>query len=159
MCVNKVLPTDQDGLRAPCRCSKDIPNAHRPEIVLRRALDAIAPNGSVRTLEALAAVLARREREPQPLQPSETAASRAASSQPFYRTESSRAPCSPARDSKLKVDEAVRQRISKRALRGALKDPTDGATHFHAVGSTPPWAAGRNPCAIIGDFFFYKVVD
>ena len=46
-------------------------------------------------------------------------------------------------------------RIARRAIRGALTDPTGGATHYHAEGVKPWWAAGRSPCARIGGHLFY----
>jgi len=50
-------------------------------------------------------------------------------------------------------------RIARRAVAGALADPTDGATHYHAVGRTPLWAVGREPSAVIGGHAFYNDVE
>ncbi len=50
-------------------------------------------------------------------------------------------------------------RIARRAAAGALQDPTDGATHYHARGAAPPWAAGRAPSAVIGNHLFYNNVE
>lgn len=50
-------------------------------------------------------------------------------------------------------------RIARRALAGTLKDPTDGATHYHAKPVTPPWASGRKPCAEIGNHKFYNTIE
>ena len=38
-------------------------------------------------------------------------------------------------------------------------DPSNGATHFENVRAfgTPAWAAGRNPCAVIGSHTFWKL--
>lgn len=41
-------------------------------------------------------------------------------------------------------------------LGGFVKDPTGGATHYHAEGSNPAWKDGREPCATIGKHIFYK---
>lgn len=50
-------------------------------------------------------------------------------------------------------------RIARRALAGTLKDPTEGATHYHAKGMTPPWAKDRKPSAGIGRHRFYNDVE
>lgn len=50
-------------------------------------------------------------------------------------------------------------RIARRAIAGVLGDPTDGATHYHADGSAPLWAAGRQPSAVIGRHSFYNDVE
>jgi spore germination cell wall hydrolase CwlJ-like protein len=54
---------------------------------------------------------------------------------------------------------AICVRIARRAVAGALADPTDGATHYHAEGLAPPWAAGREPAAVIGRHKFYNDVE
>jgi N-acetylmuramoyl-L-alanine amidase len=46
-------------------------------------------------------------------------------------------------------------RIAKRAIAGALHDPTQGAVRFHEIGSRPAWAVGLNPTTWIGSFLFY----
>ncbi len=50
-------------------------------------------------------------------------------------------------------------RIARRALAGTLKDPTVGATHYHAKGQTPPWARDKTPAADIGNHRFYNNVE
>jgi len=50
-------------------------------------------------------------------------------------------------------------RIARRAVAGALADPTDGATHYHALGRPPLWAVGREPSAVIGRHRFYNDVE
>lgn len=50
-------------------------------------------------------------------------------------------------------------RIARRALAGTLKDPTDGATHYHAGGIFPPWARGRMYTAEFGNHQFYNNVE
>lgn len=50
-------------------------------------------------------------------------------------------------------------RIARRAIAGTLKDPTNGATHYHADGVCPPWSAGRAPSAEIGRHRFYNNVE
>ena len=46
-------------------------------------------------------------------------------------------------------------RIAKRAVSGALKDPTGGAVRCHELGSSPAWATGLNPSTWIGSYLFY----
>ena len=50
-------------------------------------------------------------------------------------------------------------RIARRAVMAALEDPTQGATHYHAKGATPPWTTGRTPSAAIGNHLFYNDVE
>ncbi|MDV7341732.1 cell wall hydrolase [Terasakiella sp. A23] len=47
-------------------------------------------------------------------------------------------------------------RIARRAVFGALKDPTKGATHYHRTGLLPAWARNQIPCAEVGHHVFYK---
>jgi hypothetical protein len=47
-------------------------------------------------------------------------------------------------------------RIARRAVRGALQDPTDGATHYHHEDMLPWWAKGRSPTRTIGRHVFYR---
>lgn len=48
-------------------------------------------------------------------------------------------------------------RIARRAISFTLDDPTAGATHYHAAGITPPWAAQAKPCAVLGRHIFYRL--
>ena len=50
-------------------------------------------------------------------------------------------------------------RIARRAIAGALDDPTQGATHYHTRFSFPPWARDRLPTAEIGGLLFYNDVE
>ena len=50
-------------------------------------------------------------------------------------------------------------RIARRAVIGALKDKTKGATHYHADYVSPYWARGEEPTIIIGRHIFYKLVE
>ena len=43
-------------------------------------------------------------------------------------------------------------------LAGDMKDPTGGATHYHAEGISPTWAVGQTPSAKIGRHVFYNTV-
>lgn len=38
-------------------------------------------------------------------------------------------------------------------------DPIKGATHYHADTVAPGWAAGTEPCAVIGRHRFYKSIN
>ena len=51
------------------------------------------------------------------------------------------------------------QRVARRALLGFLKDPTRGATHYHARHVSPSWIKGQKPCAVIGRHIFYKLQE
>ncbi|MDR7269234.1 hypothetical protein J2X20_001863 [Pelomonas saccharophila] len=46
-------------------------------------------------------------------------------------------------------------------LQGTLQDITQGARHYFAVTlrKPPAWAAGKSPCAVIGDHLFFNDVD
>jgi hypothetical protein len=46
-------------------------------------------------------------------------------------------------------------RIARRAVSGALQDPTGGALRFHEIGARPSWAYGLNPCSWVGSYLFY----
>lgn len=52
---------------------------------------------------------------------------------------------------------ATAKRVARRALLGFLKDPTNGATHYHARHTSPFWAKGQKPCAVIGRHIFYRL--
>lgn len=48
--------------------------------------------------------------------------------------------------------------IAEEAVSGKLQDVTGGATHYHTKQIKPAWAAGKAPCATIGNHLFYKGV-
>lgn len=50
-------------------------------------------------------------------------------------------------------------RIARRAVAGALKDNTRGATHYHADYVSPYWAKGQAPRVTIGRHIFYRLID
>ncbi|NCO02714.1 MAG: cell wall hydrolase [Alphaproteobacteria bacterium] len=50
-------------------------------------------------------------------------------------------------------------RIARRAVIGALRDNTNGATHYHADYVSPYWAKGGQPVKTIGAHIFYKLVE
>lgn len=51
------------------------------------------------------------------------------------------------------------RRVARRALGGALADPTGGATRYHAKGEFPRWARDRRVSAFIRRRHFYAGVD
>jgi len=50
-------------------------------------------------------------------------------------------------------------RIARRAAAGALDDPTNNATHYHAKKINPPWARGKAPSAVVGRHLFYATIE
>jgi spore germination cell wall hydrolase CwlJ-like protein len=67
----------------------------------------------------------------------------------------------PNRTKALAVDEsdpmfARAMILEDAALRGTLVDNTGGATHYHAVGVLPRWAASMRRVARIGGHIFYR---
>jgi Cell Wall Hydrolase len=50
----------------------------------------------------------------------------------------------------------VCRRIARRALRGSLADPTQGANAFHRIEESPPWARALLPIAMYGPYLFYR---
>jgi hypothetical protein len=50
----------------------------------------------------------------------------------------------------------VCRRIARRALRGSLADPTEGANAFHRIEASPPWARELLPIAMYGPYLFYR---
>lgn len=50
-------------------------------------------------------------------------------------------------------------RIARRAVGGALADPTNGATHYHHISASPPWSRARAPIAEIGRHLFYSGIE
>ena len=49
--------------------------------------------------------------------------------------------------------------IAKEAVDGKLLDFLAGATHYHAIGTRPAWAEGKQPSFKIGRHYFYNGVD
>lgn len=54
---------------------------------------------------------------------------------------------------------ATSVRIARRAVIGALKDKTNGATHYHADYVKPYWSRGEKPVKVISRHIFYKLVE
>lgn len=49
-------------------------------------------------------------------------------------------------------------RLARRAISGGLEELTGGATHYHAAGTSPYWAKGEKPSAVIGNHIFYRII-
>lgn len=54
---------------------------------------------------------------------------------------------------------ATALRLARRAVVGALEDPTKGATHYHAAGISPYWAKNEKPTEVIGSHIFYRIME
>jgi spore germination cell wall hydrolase CwlJ-like protein len=54
---------------------------------------------------------------------------------------------------------ATALRIARRAVINALRDNTQGATHYHADYVSPYWARGEVPVCSIGRHIFYRLVE
>lgn len=54
---------------------------------------------------------------------------------------------------------AICRRIAARAIAGLLPDPTEAATHYHALDHLPRWAVGRVATAELGGLAFYRLID
>jgi hypothetical protein len=50
-------------------------------------------------------------------------------------------------------------RIASRAIRGALIDPTYGATYYCRLGESPGWMSHCTPTIILGDRKFYRILE
>ena len=51
---------------------------------------------------------------------------------------------------------AAARTLAAGALIGLGDDPTAGATHYHAAGAAPEWAAEQRPTAVINGVIFYQ---
>jgi hypothetical protein len=75
-----------------------------------------------------------------------------------------RHPCHPAHArfaAPIEGDPALTlcRRVARRAMRGALPDPTCGARLWHDACALPRWAIGRVPSASLGGLCFYAEAD
>ena len=123
------------------------PAVHEREEALTFALLDLAGDESVRVVEALAAALVNDLHI-----------------RPDNALENWSRPSAPARG--LCEDErsvpgferrlGVCRRIARRALRGSLADPTEGANAFHRIEASPPWARELLPIAMYGPYLFYR---
>lgn len=102
----------------------------------------VAGDESVRTIEAVAATLARRATAG-PSGASEACAPGLAEDPPAWRDE--------------RAD--LCRRIARRAVRGCLDHLIGGATAFHRIDADPEWARPLLPVAVFGSFLFYRIPD
>jgi N-acetylmuramoyl-L-alanine amidase len=100
---------------------------------------------SVRVLEALAATLVNRARQPQP----DCDLALREPPPPWFHD----AAMVSAPGDRLQLC----RRIARRALRGSLADPTLGASAFHRLEDNPAWARDLLPVASFGSFLFYEL--
>lgn len=47
--------------------------------------------------------------------------------------------------------------IAQQVLSGLWPDPTNGATHYHTIQSSPYWSKGVKPLVTIGNHVFYRL--
>lgn len=123
---------------------------------LARTLWGEARGEGLRGMEAVAAVIMNRVRDPRrwgktasqvSLQPKQFSAWNARD---------------PNRPLMLRVSKSNKQfaqalEIAERALAGNLEDPTGGANHFHTHRVHPVWSRGKTPTAVIGNHRFFRL--
>lgn len=63
-------------------------------------------------------------------------------------------------DTFLKTDTVYQicHRIAVRAIKGLLKDNTNGGTCYHTIQTHPKWAYASVPCAQVGPLLFYDII-
>jgi len=123
------------------------PADHGREEMLTFALLDLAADESVRVVEALAAALVNDLRV-RPDDALESWAMPAAPGPGLCEDDRS----APGLERRL----GVCRRIARRALRGSLADPTEGANAFHRIEASPPWARELLPIAMYGPYLFYR---
>lgn len=53
---------------------------------------------------------------------------------------------------------ALENGVVKPVMAGVILDPTEGASHYFRIGTTPPkWVNGRQPTVGIGNHAFYRI--
>jgi len=123
------------------------PADHEREELLTFALLDLAGDESVRVVEALAAALVN----DLGVRPDDALESWAMPAAPVPGLcENGRS--APGFERRL----GVCRRIARRALRGSLADPTEGANAFHRIEASPPWARELLPIAMYGPYLFYR---
>jgi hypothetical protein len=108
---------------------------------------ALARDQSVRTVEALAAVLTNQEDDGALSQDDASAirpGSEASAWQEAARTEPN-------------GNLSLCRRVARRAVRRSLVDPTGGANAFHRIEVSPGWSKRSLPVASFGSFLFYRL--
>lgn len=141
---------------AEADCRRETFGSGDAAVLLALFLSSAAGDESVRTREALAAVVANQVRR---LQRQHDAAATGCEPQPvaaLFVECLGRLAREPA--ASLRTDDAIFAsclRIARRAVAGALHDPTGGAVRFHRLGAPPKGASGTNLGLLIGPFLFY----
>lgn len=104
---------------------------------LARLLAAIVPDGNIRAMEGVACVLARADAvlADAMLERDRKACRLPLPASPGYR---------------------MAERTARRALAGAIADPTRGADRFHRLGDLPDWARHATPTVQLGAIVFYR---
>lgn len=150
----------ETAFTAPDR-SVNPPPAHQPAAPhgtaerLARLLQRLAERDSVRAIEGVAASLCNRAE--QLARPDAAGARRFASrSEALAGLLDDRGAGTGGPDIAADPCFAMCLRVARRAIAGALTDPTGGATSCHPVEHTPRWAQDRAPIACIGRFLFYR---
>lgn len=141
---------------APCRRAAGVGVAE----LFARFLLATAEGQPVRAVEAVAAVVVNQVRteaaaaEPGGNAGLDEAAKDAARDRRFRRRLLALGAAEAARPDVASRGYASSLRIARRALAGALHDPTGGATSFRPLGEPP--GDDHVPLALIGGFMFYR---
>ena len=64
-------------------------------------------------------------------------------------------------NNEINSDDTIYQichRIAVRAIKGLLKDNTNGGMYYHNIDEHPKWAYAGVPCAKIGRLLFYDII-
>jgi hypothetical protein len=135
----------ETGMQLECAAAVESGSDPLVEHLALRLL-ALAGDQSVRTLEALAAVLINQEDEgPLPMAGAPSVCSPEGEASPLQeRTGPS-------------GELSVCRRVARRAVRHSLLDPTGGANAFHRIDASPGWAKRSLPVASFGAFLFYRL--
>lgn len=127
--------TGRLGQTVACANARQSPAEH-----LASLLDAIVLDGNVRAMEGAACVLVRAGAQMQA----------AAEALLTGNQRTRRLPVPGSRSHRMA------ERTARRALAGAIDDPTRGADRFHRYGDLPDWASRRKPVAHLGELVFYR---
>jgi len=123
---------------------------------LARTLWGEARGEGIRGMEAVAAVILNRMRDPRRW-PNDAAG---VSRQPWqFSAWNANDPNLPRMLAVTDADPQFRQAltIATAALRGELLDMTNGANHFHTHAVSPSWSRGVTPTVIIGNHRFFRL--
>jgi N-acetylmuramoyl-L-alanine amidase len=124
--------------------------------VLARTLWGEARGEGRRGMEAVAAVIMNRVRDPRrwPNDPSGVA------QQPWQFSSWNPGDPNLPQMQRITVDDPqfrMALEIAEAAIAGKLTDPTGGANHFHTNNVSPSWSRGVQPVAIIGRHRFFRL--